>query len=105
MKGLTALSAITALIVFSGNALAVPPGKAVEFAGGGHGKVIFDGKLHHDRGFQCANCHTKVFQMRKGANKITMSGIASGRFCGECHNGTKAFKASDTGNCAKCHKK
>ena len=27
----------------------------------------------------------------------------AGKFCGECHDGKKAFKSA--GNCAKCHKK
>jgi c(7)-type cytochrome triheme protein len=43
--------------------------------------------------------------MKKGADKMTMADMNAGKFCGECHNGTKAFKTDDPANCAKCHKK
>lgn len=105
MRILTAVLAILIAVVFVGSAMAVPPGKTVEYAGGGFGKVVFDGKSHADKGLKCNNCHTKIFQMKKGSAKMKMADINAGKFCGECHNGTKAFKSSDTANCAKCHKK
>ena len=84
-------------------AFAVPAGKTVEFAGGGAGKVVFDGKTHADKGLKCADCHPGVFKMKKGADKITMADINAGKNCGSCHkDGGKAFPAKD---CAKCHKK
>lgn len=104
MKILTAILAILIAVVFVGSAMAVPPGKTVEFKGGALGKVVFDGKNHADKGLKCNDCHTKIFQMKKGA-KITMADMNAGKNCGECHNGTKAFKSSDAANCAKCHKK
>lgn len=98
--------AVLISIAFIGNvALAVAPGKTVEYEGKGAGKVVFDGKIHTDKGLKCNDCHTKIFQMKKGTAKITMADINAGKLCGECHNGTKAFKASDPANCAKCHKK
>jgi c(7)-type cytochrome triheme protein len=105
MRILTAVLAILIAVVFVGSAVAVPPGKTVEFAGGALGKVTFDGKVHADKGLKCNDCHTKIFQMKKGSAKMKMADINAGKFCGECHNGTKAFKSSDAANCAKCHKK
>ena len=86
-------------------AFAVPAGKTVEFAGGGAGKVVFDGKTHADKGLKCADCHPALFKMKKGADTITMKDINEGKFCGACHNGTKAFSAKDAANCSKCHQK
>ncbi len=86
-------------------AFAVPAGKTVEFEGKGAGKVVFDGKAHADKGLKCADCHPAVFKMKKGADTITMKDINDGKFCGTCHNGTKAFSAKDAANCGKCHKK
>lgn len=105
MRIVIALLTIAIAVVFIGSAMAVPPGKTVEFAGGGAGKVVFDGKVHADKGLKCNDCHTKIFQMKKGTAKMKMADINAGKFCGECHNGTKAFKSSDAANCAKCHKK
>ena len=87
-------------------AFAVPAGKTVEFAGGSAGKVVFDGKIHADKGAKCADCHQSgLFKMKKGGDTIKMADINAGKFCGACHNGTKAFKAGDAANCGKCHKK
>ena len=91
-------------IAFVGSAFAVPPGKTVEYAGGAQGKVVFDGKTHADKGSKCNDCHTKVFQMKKGSFKMTKEEHGSGKFCGACHDGKKAF-AQDEANCGKCHKK
>jgi c(7)-type cytochrome triheme protein len=40
--------------------------------------------------------------MKKGGDTMTMKDMEAGKFCGACHNGTKAFAVKD---CAKCHKK
>ena len=92
-------------VAFVGSAFAVPPGKTVEYAGGDAGKVVFDGKIHADKGLKCNDCHTKIFKMKKGVDKINMTDMNAGKNCGTCHNGEKAFKSSDAANCAKCHKK
>jgi len=93
--------AVAVLAVFSASAFAVAPGKTVEFEKGG--KVIFDGKTHSKA--KCNECHPALFKMKKGADAITMKDMEAGKFCGACHNGTKAFSAKDPANCAKCHKK
>ena len=91
-------------VVFVANAFAVGPGKTEEFAGGSGGKVIFDGKVHADKGFKCTDCHTKIFPMKK-TEGMTMADMNAGKNCGVCHNGEKAFKTSDPADCSKCHKK
>jgi c(7)-type cytochrome triheme protein len=104
VKVLSMLLAVCAVMVFAGSALAVPPGKTVEWSTPA-GKVIFDGSAHADKGLKCSDCHGKIFKMKKGADKITMAEIRNGNFCGECHNGGKAFNAGDAANCGRCHKK
>lgn len=105
MNGMRTLLIVLVVAAFSGSALAVPPGRTVDFAGGAMGKVVFDGKAHADKGLKCNDCHTKIFKMKKGADKVTMDAINKGQFCGACHNGTKAFKSSDASSCSRCHKK
>jgi c(7)-type cytochrome triheme protein len=96
---------IIGVIVFEVRALAVPPGKTVEFDGGPPGKVVFDGKIHYDKGLKCIDCHMKIFQMKKNKTPLKMADINAGKYCGTCHNGEKAFKSSDISNCKQCHKK
>jgi c(7)-type cytochrome triheme protein len=91
--------------VLSVSAFAVPAGKTVEFDGKGGGKVVFDGKVHADKGLKCADCHPGNFKMKKGGDVITMADMNAGKNCGACHNGTKAFATKDAASCAKCHKK
>lgn len=109
MKVLAAILTVLISVVFIGGAMAVPPTKTLEFAGGANGKVTFSGKIHADKGLKCMDCHPKVFPMKgpgkEGTAKITMADINAGKFCGTCHNGEKSFKASDPANCGKCHKK
>ena len=99
--------AIVVIVTFvlSVSAFAVPAGKTVEFDGKSAGKAVFDGKTHADKGLKCADCQPGIFKMKKGADAITMKDINEGKFCGTCHNGTKAFSAKDAANCGKCHSK
>ena len=103
ISGILAVSA--ALMLAIGNVMAVPPGKTVEFASP-MGKVIFDGKVHADKGSKCADCHTKpkLFEMKRGGDKMTMAAMNEGKFCGSCHDGKKAFSVKAPADCAKCHK-
>jgi len=105
MKIAHILVGLVATIAFSGIATAVPPGKTVEFNGGPMGNVVFDGKVHASKGLKCNACHTKIFKMKKGADKITMAAIREGKFCGTCHDGKAAFKANDPAKCKTCHVK
>ncbi len=92
-------------LVLSASAFAVPSGKTLEFDGKGAGKVTFTGEAHAKAGLKCADCHPGIFKMKKDADPITMKDINEGKFCGTCHNGTKAFSAKDAANCSKCHQK
>ncbi len=52
--------------------------------------------------YKCYVCHPAIFQMKAGANDITMEQILAGKFCGTCHNGKQAWAVGfDT--CPKCH--
>ena len=104
LAGLFAVGA--ALMLSIGNVMAVPSGKTVEFASP-MGKVTFAGKPHADKGFKCADCHTKpkLFEMKKGGDKISMAAMNEGKFCGTCHDGKKAFSVKAPADCVKCHTK
>ena len=104
MKFTGILAVLAALMLSSGNLIAVPPGKTLDYASS-KGKVTFDGKVHADKGLKCADCHTKpkLFQMKKGGDKMTMAAMNEGKFCGACHDGKKAFSVKAAADCAKCH--
>ena len=104
---LAAIAAVFLVGMLSiGNAMAVMSGKTVEFASP-MGKVTFDGKVHADKKLMCPACHTspKLFEQKKGADKMTMADMNAGKFCGACHDGKKAFSVKAPADCAKCHKK
>ena len=62
--------------------------------------VVFPHWFHRIR-FRCSVCHTELgFQMRAGANDVSMKEIADGKFCGACHNGQVAWS---TERCDLCH--
>ena len=56
----------------------------------------------HTYWLRCDNCHPQIFQMRAGADPITMAKIFAGEYCGRCH-GKVAFRPQ-TG-CPRCHTK
>ena len=96
--------ALFVAVAFVGNVFAVPSGKTVEYVASSEGKVIFDGKVHTDKGLKCSDCHPKLFPMKKGPG-FKMADMDAGKACGACHNGEKVFKTSDKTICGKCHKK
>lgn len=72
--------------------------------------VPFSHKLHvTEKKLQCPDCHTKpkLFEMKKlaASPKMKMANLNEGEFCGNCHNGTKAFATKDAKVCARCHVK
>ena len=68
---------------------------------GGTPPAVFSHWVHRIR-FKCYVCHDAIFEMQTGANKITMSEIMAGKYCGQCHDGRIAFNVSfDT--CSRCH--
>lgn len=67
--------------------------------------VVFSHEQHvKGKGIKCTACHYQIFQMTKGSDKIDMSKITKGDFCGNCHNGQKSFDVKDEKNCGRCHK-
>ncbi|MFQ5901512.1 MAG: c(7)-type cytochrome triheme domain-containing protein [Thermodesulfobacteriota bacterium] len=62
-------------------------------------RVQFPHWFHRIR-FRCKACHEIIFEMKKGANNINMSGIINGKWCGKCHNGQIAFAPVE---CKRCH--
>ncbi|MEW6116793.1 MAG: c(7)-type cytochrome triheme domain-containing protein [Nitrospirota bacterium] len=105
MKIFSAILIVLVAVAFVGSAFAVPAGKTLEYPDGAMGKVTFDGKTHADKGLKCNDCHTKIFPMKKGSMKMTQADHGTDKWCGACHNGTKAFGQKDAASCAKCHKK
>ena len=56
----------------------------------------------HRINFKCYVCHDAIFQMKAGADQITMDAIREGKFCGACHNGKIAFPVGFY-TCNRCH--
>jgi c(7)-type cytochrome triheme protein len=104
MTRFTIIVSVWVSCALAASVYAVPPGKTVEWDAP-MGKVTFDGKVHADKGLKCLDCHSKIFKMKKGSTEMKMADIHAGKFCGECHNGTKAFETNKPENCVKCHKK
>jgi len=53
----------------------------------------------HTQWLDCSNCHPQLFQMQKGASRISMVRILDGEQCGVCH-GAVAFPLTE---CKRCH--
>ncbi len=85
----------------------MPCDTVVVYEGQGAGQVVFDGKLHAEKGLTCANCHEgrlfspALFSMKKGSNELSMRKMELGRSCGYCH----PVSMKETLTCDKCHKK
>ena len=62
--------------------------------------VIYPHWFHRIR-FRCKVCHHELgFEMRAGANRVTMGDIYQGKFCGMCHDNRIAWGLE---NCDLCH--
>jgi c(7)-type cytochrome triheme protein len=73
--------------------------------------AVFSHKKHTEREqLRCIECHPNVFIMKVGKNvykkgQLTMSEMKKGKYCGNCHNGKKAFSVTDISSCKRCHPK
>ncbi len=67
----------------------------------GFDPVVFPHWVHRIH-FRCSVCHEQIFEMKKGANEITMEKINQRESCGKCHNGETAFEAGFQA-CSRCH--
>ncbi len=102
----------TAMVLITVFCLVLPAVTAVADGGGdltfkaGNAKsVLFSHNQHVNvKSLKCSACHNHTFQMSKGSDKMDMSKINKGQFCGHCHNGERAFDVKDKANCGKCHK-
>jgi c(7)-type cytochrome triheme protein len=56
----------------------------------------------HRMHFRCSACHPGIFEMRAGANEITMDALLTGESCGRCHDGLRAFGVAFE-TCTDCH--
>jgi len=104
MNRLTIVTAMAIGALCAVEASAIQPGKAVSWETP-MGQVVLDGKRHADAGLKCKDCHARTFKMKKGSTVMKMADFTAGKFCGECHNGTRAFAANDKKSCGRCHKK
>jgi len=99
------IAAVTVCVVLLGigAALAAVGGGDITLKNKG-GDVVFSHDIHVEgMVLACTDCHDKLY-LSKGQHKaVTMKQMRSGKSCGACHNGKKAFSVK--GNCAKCHKK
>lgn len=68
---------------------------------GGTPPAVFPHWVHRIR-YKCYACHPALFEMKAGANAISMDAMQQGKFCGACHNGKIAWDVGfDT--CNRCH--
>lgn len=72
-----------------------------EGAASGMKPTVFPHWIHRIR-YRCYACHPALFEMKAGANDVSMTAIQEGRFCGACHNGTIAW-AVGVETCNRCH--
>ncbi len=66
---------------------------------GAETKAVFPHKAH-TTWMACPMCHTDIFEMEKGKARMTMAGMAEGKWCGACHG--KVALPELTG-CGSCH--
>jgi len=67
--------------------------------------VVFSHQNHKAADVGCGDCHDALFKKKEGStdagNALTMKALRNGKFCGSCHNGSRAFSVRKS--CKKCH--
>jgi len=104
-RTLLALTLLTVMTVFPlASGLAVYGDivfKPKDAPGRGVAATVFPHWVHRIR-YKCYACHPALFEMKAGANPITMDAMSAGKFCGACHDGKTAWGIGfDT--CNRCH--
>jgi c(7)-type cytochrome triheme protein len=61
-------------------------------------QVLFKHEKHAS--LNCRDCHSKLFQIRKGSNYVDILNHKPQKYCFNCHDGKKNFSRYD---CNKCH--
>lgn len=99
----TLVGAVCIALMGTGSAMAVIGGGDIVMKNKG-GDVVFSHDTHvAGAALACTACHDKLY-LSKGQHKtVTMKQMRSGKSCGACHNGKRAFSVK--GECATCHKK
>jgi c(7)-type cytochrome triheme protein len=67
------------------------------------GNVLFSHKVHISRGYDCADCHYKLFTTGVTRKQYKMKDMSEGKSCGACHGAAMAFSVNDQGSCGRCH--
>ena len=86
--------------------LPVPPDFSYP-AGNAPRPVTFSHQKHAEaKVTNCLDCHAPgKFLMKKGGTAERGHAVMNtGKSCGTCHDGTKAFGTADAGGCTRCHK-
>ncbi len=104
-KGFILVLLFCFLLPLGASAQILVGGGSIRYEPKGAKPVLFDHEKHvAANGRRCSACHFGIFQMEKGSNKMNMSKITKGHFCGVCHDGRTAFNVEDRSQCARCHK-
>lgn len=107
----------TAFFVIIVAVLLMPLGTAADGDLGDFGTIPFKRKIPgadeippaefphwvHRMNFKCYVCHDAIFQMKEGADDVSMDEIREGKYCGVCHNGKTAFQVTFE-TCPRCHR-
>ena len=102
---------MAALLVLLGSiSIAAPEGLAVygdviferhEAGGSGVPVAVFPHWVHRIR-YRCNVCHTAIFELKRGADPVSMEAMEKGRYCAVCHNGKIVWGISFE-TCHRCH--
>jgi c(7)-type cytochrome triheme protein len=65
------------------------------------GKTAFSHSVHVELEYNCDECHPDLFKPKINGQKMTMSAMEQGEYCGVCHDGDSAFSVKT--NCISCH--
>lgn len=88
-------------ILLLGTALAAPGDIAFRREGSGMPPTVFPHWAHRIR-YRCYACHPALFEMKAGANDVSMATIQEGKYCGACHNDKAAWGVT-VETCNRCH--
>jgi c(7)-type cytochrome triheme protein len=79
----------------------------IPYPGPTRGVSVFSHVSHQEAGYKCTDCHTALFEMKRGT--VKMADLYQGKACGKCHDGkTKAPAdakrvAAAVTDCGACH--
>lgn len=84
--------------------LRLPPDLVYEGGAEGGGDVVFRHTTHVAlTQNNCVTCHIQLFKLLHPERHTSHEEMTTGKACGACHDGKKAFGITDTDNCQNCH--